>query len=720
MLVESVTKEVEGPQYRLRGKVKIETTDIILRADEIDYNEDTGYAEARGNVSFENLQGGELLFADRVEYNMPEETGKFYGVRGSAKGKIDARPGILTTANPFSFEGEWAERIRDRYILHNGFVTNCKLPNPWWTLRGPKFDIIPNQRALAYQSVFRLRWMPLFYTPVFYKSLERQPRKSGFLTPSIGNSSRRGKMIGTGYYWAINRSYDVSYRSQWFTQRGFAHHVDLRGKPSADSDFNAIVYGVNDRGLKLDTGERRPSEGGYLFSFNGRAELPKGFSARGSVNYLSSFTFRQAFTESFNEAIFSEVQSLGFITKHWSSYGVNLVFARTENFQGAERGNKISIRRLPQLEFLVRDKPVVKELPFWFSLESTAGLLRRNQPLFQTRQYVQRADFAPRIMTALRWKDFHIIPAFSLRETHYGATQERPLLASDTRIVGSNFSRSAREFSVDLIPPSLERTYKAPGWLGDKLKHVIEPRAGFRDVRGIEDFDRIIRFDETDILSNTREADLSITNRFYVKRKDQVSEVLSWQIWQRRYFDPTFGGAVVPGRRNVVLSQSQMTPYAFLDEPRHYSPVISSLRMSPKPNWGIEWRSDYDPRRGKVTNSGFTSDARFSKYFFSLGHNHVRSIPLLSPSANQFRALVAVGNENKRGWNAAFNTIYDFRVSVMQFATTQVTYNTDCCGWSVQYRRFNVGSRNEHQFIAAFVVANIGSFGTLKRQERIF
>jgi len=49
-----------------------------------------------------------------------------------------------------------------------------------------------------------------------------------------------------------------------------------------------------------------------------------------------------------------------------------------------------------------------------------------------------------------------------------------------------------------------------------------------------------------------------------------------------------------------------------------------------------------------------------------------------------------------------------------------VTYNTDCCGFSVQYRRFAVGTRNENQFRIAFAVSNIGSFGTLKPQEPIF
>jgi LPS-assembly protein len=38
----------------------------------------------------------------------------------------------------------------------------------------------------------------------------------------------------------------------------------------------------------------------------------------------------------------------------------------------------------------------------------------------------------------------------------------------------------------------------------------------------------------------------------------------------------------------------------------------------------------------------------------------------------------------------------------------------------VQYRRFAFGTRYENQFRVAFAISNIGTFGTLKRQERIF
>jgi LPS-assembly protein len=715
VVIRAITQNAEGPWFRLRGKVEIETSEMLLTADEVDYNQETKEARASGRVHFRHFSRGEELWADRAELNLVTESGRFYHVRGSTPPRVEPRPGLLLTSNPFYFEGAWAEKKKDQYVLHDGFVTNCNLPKPWWKLTAPVFDIVPNERAIVRRSTFRLKGVPLFYSPFFYKSLKAQPRKSGFLTPNLGNSSRRGKMAGLGYYWAINRSFDAAYRTQLFTERGFAHHVDVRGKPTRTSDFNVILYGVNDRGPRLPGGRRGEKEGGLILTVEGRSDLGGGWQARGEANYLSSLRFRQAFTESFNEAIFSEVHSVGFAGKHWDNYGLNFLFERNENIQSIRPDDKIVIRKLPEAQFVARERRIwSRGLPLWVSFDSRAGLVRRNQPLFQTRQFLERVDFEPRIMTAIDWKGFRLLPSFSVRETHYGERFDRG------RVVGRNLLRNAREIAVEFVPPSLARLFEGPKWLGDQVKHVVEPRLLFRHASGISNFDDLIRIDETELLANTTEAEISLTNRLYAKRRGEVHEVISWQLWQRRYFDPDFGGAVVAGRRNVVVSSATLTPFAFLDRPRHYSPVVSVLRLNPSARFGLEWRSDYDPLRGKLVNGGLSADARFSDYFVSIGHNFVRSSPLLTPGANQFRGLLGIGNENRRGWNAAFSAIYDYRLGVMQFATTQVTYNTECCGFSVQYRRFGFGTRNENQFRVAFSVANIGSFGTLKRQERLF
>jgi LPS-assembly protein len=705
---------VEGRLYRLRGGVELRTAEAVIRADRIDYDEETGEAVAEGNVQYQNLAGGERLEARRVEYNLRNQTGRFYEVRGEATTKMQHRPGVLFTENPFVFQGKWAERSGDRYILHDGFLTNCRLPNPVWTLQGPTFDIIPDRRALVRSSTFRLRKIPLLYFPLFYKPLEERPRKSGFLTPNAGNSSRRGYMAGLGYYWAIDRSYDLMYRTQYFTQRGFAHHVDLRGKPTQKSDFYVFLYGVNDKGLDLGGGNRLKASG-MLLTATANADLGRGFLAKADVNYLSSFLFRQEFTESFNEAVFSEVHSTAYVTRNWSSYGFNAVYRQGANFHSTREGDVISIRKLPAVEFRMRDREVSSRgLPVWVSLDTSFGLLRRNQPLFETRKFVERTDVAPRVMTALRWKDFSLLPALTFRGTHYSSSWR------EGRVSGEGVFRGTAEFSLDLVLPSLARTFSGPKRLGERLKHVIETNASFRRRTGVGDFHRFILFDTTDLVSNTTEADLMIVNRLYSKRGGAASELLSWQLWQRFFLDPDFGGAVLPDRRNVVLSSIEMTGYAFLDRPRSYSPVVSVVRVGPESGLGLNWRADYDPLRHRFVNSGLTADGRFGRYFVSLGQNLVRSDPVLTAPANQFRGMLAVGDQNKRGWNAAFSAIYDFRSETMQFATTQVTYNTDCCGISVQYRRFSFGTRNENQFRVAFAIANIGSFGTLRRQERLF
>ena len=51
------------------------------------------------------------------------------------------------------------------------------------------------------------------------------------------------------------------------------------------------------------------------------------------LDYLSSLSFLQDFTQSFNEAVSSETHSVGFVTKHWSDFGVDFVAQRDVAFQ---------------------------------------------------------------------------------------------------------------------------------------------------------------------------------------------------------------------------------------------------------------------------------------------------------------------------------------------------------------------------------------------------
>jgi LPS-assembly protein len=172
------------------------------------------------------------------------------------------------------------------------------------------------------------------------------------------------------------------------------------------------------------------------------------------------------------------------------------------------------------------------------------------------------------------------------------------------------------------------------------------------------------------------------------------------------------------------MSTLDLTPYTFITGPRTYSPIVSILRGSPLggalARISFTWESDYDPRLQRFVDSSFTVDAHIKKYFFSAGSDQLRPDPLISGSQNQFRTTFGYGDPNRKGWNAAFSTVYDFRLALLEYGVAQLTYNTDCCGLSFQIRRFDFASRVENQYLVSFSIANIGSVGNLKKQERLF
>src|SRR4029077_4201674 len=97
-------QETDGSMRHLRGHVLLESIDMKLTADEVDYDQDSGDAEFRGHVHYENFGEGNHLYCDHGKYNVNDETGIFWEVSGTSPAKILARPGLLTTNNPFYFE----------------------------------------------------------------------------------------------------------------------------------------------------------------------------------------------------------------------------------------------------------------------------------------------------------------------------------------------------------------------------------------------------------------------------------------------------------------------------------------------------------------------------------------------------------------------------------------------------------------------------------------
>jgi len=756
-------QEKQGSEYKLRGQAEIHYGTYILYADRVTYNSDTGQATADGHVVLDGGPNDEHIEASHGTYNVRAETGKFENVAGTTGIRFRGTRLTLTSPNPFSFSGRVVEKTSpDRYLVFDGTITTCELPKPKWEFKAQKVIVEVGGNARIYHSVFKVRGIPVLYLPYATHPVQPSPRQSGFLLPNIGRSSRKGNIVGESFFWAINRTMDANVGAEYYSQRGLAQQGEFRARPSESSFVDLDYFGVLDRGI----GFPPVKQGGENARLNAEAAFGHNFRGVANIDYLSSFVFRLAFNEVFNQAVYSEVKSLAFLSNTTQGFSYNASVQRYQNFESTTPGDVITILHAPSLELSSVDRRLWRT-PLYWSYDATAEGLSRSQPSFRTATLVGRFDLNPTISLPLLIKGWSIRPELGFRETFYTQQLKPALPVGDA--INDPLNRRALESSLEIRPPALDRVFDGEA-LGRKWKHVIEPRVVYRNNKGVDNFVNVLRFDDRDILSNTNEIEYGIVNRLYGKRVSnqpedcgpggvsalsiggapvqsripweradakatactpgpQVREVVTWELAQKYFFDPTFGGALVPGRRNVFTTTADFTGTAFLTEPRRFSPLISRLRIETNARTDAEWDLDYDIPTGRLTSStalvnyhvGEFTVGGGDAYLLAVGENLPTNPSPQPVSFNQFRLLLGYGHSNKRGFSAATNLGFDATQGFLQYSTIQTSYNWDCCGVSLEYRRFALGSvRNENQFRFSFALANVGAFGNLTRQQKLF
>src|SRR5215470_5496917 len=775
VIIRAVEQEKAGAIYQLRGSVEIRYRTYILAANEITYDSNTGDTQLEGNVLLDGGPYDEHISASHGTYNIRTDSGTFYSVIGTAGFRIRRSRYVLTTSNPVAFTGKVVEKHGpDHYLVRQGTVTTCQLPRPKWQFYARHLTVDVDGTAKIYNSNFRVAGIPILYFPFVTHPVQKQQRHTGFLIPSFGNSSTKGKIAGESLYFVINRSMDATIGGEYYSKRGWAQRGEFRARPSDTSfvDFNYV--GVVDRGI----GTPRQDQGGEDARFRAEGRFGNNFRGAANVDYLSSFVFRIAFTDIYNQAVDSEVRSQIFLSNTTNGFHYNALAERYQNFEVCDpRFDPADCTTLTQTElirvlhtpsfFVSGAERKLGGTPFYWSFDSAVEGLQRREISFRTDPLVGRFNLAPSLSMPMSWKGWSFRPALTLRDTLYTERFNAAVAASTGKAEEEVVNRKSVEAALDVRPPALSRIYERP-WLGRKWKHVIEPRVRYDFVAGVDNFSQIVRFDAEDILSNTNDLEYAIVNRLYAKHLDpNVSdcdlqgmsnlsvggapqsgavpwesppspdtracasgprEVLTWEIGQKYFFDPTFGHALVTGERNVFAATADFTGIAFLGQMRRLSPLISRLRIETSPRTNTEWDVDYDLRTARITASTALVNYHYGPFTVGGGDAFLRvndtSLGTVVPGArdfHQFRILFGYGQLNKRGFSGASSFGFDQNRGFLQYATVQTSYNWDCCGLSLEYRRFALGAiRNENQYRFAFTLANVGAFGNLRRQERLY
>ena len=221
-------------------------------------------------------------------------------------------------------------------------------------------------------------------------------------------------------------------------------------------------------------------------------------------------------------------------------------------------------------------------------------------------------------------------------------------------------------------------------------------------------------------------------------------EWISWRVAQKYFFDPTFGGAVTTGPRAILDTTLDFSGISFMTRPRDISPILSRLRVRTSEKIDVEWDFDYDTCSASSASSAVTAATGCNRKFTANNlyvDVHEGSISAgtiigrlnaparsyvegtLSSVANftQMRAWFGFGKPNKPGFSAAASAGIDLDLGTVQYGAIQSSYNWNCCGVSVEYRKFELGTaRNDNGYKFNFTLANIGSAGNLRHQDQVF
>jgi len=711
-----------GKTFYADGHVDIRYENARLRADHVEYNEDTQVVIARGSVQLDYMT--QHVEADNARYELKTGRGVFHHVRATFAIQRRPSPTLLVSPNPLYFEAETAERMDENtYRVSNAWLTVCNPDRPTWKFYAPESTVELKKSIHLENGNFRIFSVPVIYLPYASFPAEKQ-RNSGFMIPEPGDSSRKGYVFGDAFYWAPTDWMDTTLGASYYSKRGWSPKGEVRIRPWENARLQATYFGVIDRGIPQPSGppiKQGGSETHLLFT----SLLPGGWRAVADLDQLTSLAFRLAFSETFTEAVNSEVRNDAFLSKNFRGFSLNFAALSYKNFLSATPQTSITLRSAPEARFSSVDQPILKTIPLYFSFDAFSGAVHRGETatLFDTPTFVERSEVAPTVTMPLQWGPWlNVTSSFTFRSTSYGGQMQNGFF------IGQSLFRNTEEISVDFRPAAIDRVWSG----GDvKWKHVIEPEVVYRYVTGVNDFQRFVRFDEDATLTDTNEFEYGITQRLF--RRDangKTEELITWDLKQKYFFNPTFGGALIPGQRNVFETLDLLTPFAFADTPRSLSPIVSELTIEPGNRYDTQFIVNFDPIRNRLTAIGTLLKIKpYRESFLTLAHFSTLNLPV-NPSppppnfeqrSNQVRALIGYGDVNRRGWNASFGASYDITQQTFQNQLAQVNYNTSCCGVGFEVRRFSFGTiRNENLYMGVFRIANLGSVGNLRRQEKIF
>lgn len=724
-------REVSNAQkdWHFIGHVEMERGDVKIYADDVKYTGDDRRAIATGNVVF--AQGSNRISAERADFNTDTRLGTFYNASGMVAiqpprqptrpgaAAIPQVPGQETTV---FFFGDTVEKVGPRkYKITNGGFTTCVQPTPRWNLHADTVVLNVDHYTVLRQAVLTVKGVPMFYLPIMYYPTKKDDRATGFLLPTYGISTVNGQSLHNAFFWAIDRSQDLTIAHDWYSKTGQGAGSEYRYNLGGGSDGNVRAHLLSQRqtSYALADGSQSTLAANRSYEIRGGANqaLPGNLRARARVDYFSSVAAMQTFNTNIADASRSQRRIGGNVIGAWGTYSLNGTFDRTESFYNVT--NSAVTGSWPRVALTRNERPI-PDTPLYFSVTTEyARLLRDDRTdTTETNKGLTRLDLAPQVRFPFRkWQWFTVNSTLGWRDTFYTRSLDQSL-----SVVDESVNRRFVTAQAQVAGPTFIRLWDTPGnRYAERFKHSIEPNVSVTRTSPIDNSSRIIQLEGTDfIVGDVTQYAYGVTNRFYAKRRvpsgqtSQAREIANVELTQTYYtdqragqFDPRYASSFA-GTAGTAQS--------------HFSPIALAVRALPTTDISATLRAEFDSTyralrtitaTGTYAWSGRTqTTVGWSKRAF------IRDLPGFDDPTRLDHFINASSTVHTR--DNRYGGIYSFNYDALNGTLLQqrmsAFYNAQCCGIAFEYQQYNLAGVSgtpvlaDHRFFLSFTLAGLGNF----------
>lgn len=519
--------------YAAEGRAILSQPGKKIIADSLIMNRATMKAEAYGNV--ELYVEDDFLKSDAVEVDLYNETGRI---------KMGY---IFIRKNNFHINGsDIAKTGPDEYEIIDGSLTSCDDPSPDWHFESARTEITVDGYGYAYDTVFYVGSVPLFYSPFFIFPV-KTTRQSGFLMPQLGVGSRYGAYVTLPFFWAIDDNQDATFYAQYMTKRGLKLGAEYRYdfgdyKGALQSDYlhdqrtddnigsASNKYGYNDT---PNDASRDNKDRFWLRGFH-QQDLGSGFKLMANLDYVSDQDYLREFNSGYmgykdNHRFFLKNYywdlegredfirtSKVLVNRNFNASSLNLQAIWHDDIIARQNNDKnFTVQRLPSVTYNIR-KQKIENLPLFFTLNSEYGHYWR-----QDGPKAQRVDLHPRVYAPINFGLFTLEPSMGLRETHWYRYGDEIVNTADkshhNRLMLDTRTRLSTQFS---------RVYDTENQgFGNitRLRHIITPELVYDYIPSVNQKD-LPYFTNYDRIGKRNQIFASFTTAFTTKIKTEPQQ----------------------------------------------------------------------------------------------------------------------------------------------------------------------------------------------------